>query len=235
MPPSPPTNRLLDALAPDYSAKLIAASVHVELPIRNQVYASEEVPKYVYFLTSGVVSTVFTSERGTSIEIATTGNEGMLGWMHLLGGQVSPLECMTQSAGSAYRMPFSVAQREFETNEAFRKTVLEFVQHECMLASQLVACNRLHRAEARFARWLLMVQDRLHSDTLVMTQEFLSNMLGTRRTTVVEVSAALRRAAAIESRRGVVRIQDRAKLEEFACECYRPIKAMLDALYQAPG
>jgi hypothetical protein len=94
-----------------------------------------------------------------------------------------------------------------------------------------VACNRLHRADARFARWLLMVQDRLHSDTLQMTQEFLSNMLGTRRTTVAEVSSLLQKATAIEARRGLVKISDRAKLESYACECYPLLKSLLDSLY----
>jgi CRP-like cAMP-binding protein len=232
MPSSAPTNRLLQSLSPALAERLIAASQYVELPIRMQIFAGEETPRHVYFLTSGIASTVFTSERGSTIELATSGNEGMVGWMFLLGRNKSPLESMVQVQSAGYRLPLSVARQEFDQNEEFRKAVLEYVQHESMLANQLVACNRLHRAEARFARWLLMVQDRLGSDSLQMTQEFLSNMLGTRRTTVAEVSAVLKRATAIEGRRGLVRILDREKLEEFACECYPILKGLLDSLYE---
>ena len=185
----------------------------------------------MYLLTSGIASLVFTSERGTSVELATLGSEGMVGWLFLLGAHASPTECMIQVASQGYRLPIAVAQREFAECTEFRNLVLEYVQHQSILANQIVACNRLHRAEARFARWLLMVQDRLQSDTLHMTQEFLSNMLGTRRTTVVEVAGALQRSGAIESRRGVVRIIDRKKLEGFACECYPRLKTLLDELY----
>ncbi len=196
-----------------------------------QLYGSEETPRYAYFLTSGVASVVFTSERGTSVELATQGHEGMVGWIFLLGAHQSAMECMMQVSGAGYRLPMATAQREFAESVDFRTVVLEYAQHQNILANQIVACNRLHGAQARFSRWLLMVEDRLQRDTLHMTQEFLSNMLGTRRTTVVEVAGALQLEGAIESRRGVIRIVDRAKLESFACECYPRLKKLFDALY----
>ncbi len=224
-------NRLLDCLAPENAQRIIAASQFVELPLRMQIFGNEVTPRYLYLLTTGVASVVFTSERGTSVELATLGNEGLVGWIYLLGSHASPMECMMQVSGEGYRVPLATMQREFNENVDFRSGVLEYVQHQNILANQIVACNRLHRAEARFARWLLMVQDRLNSDTLHMTQEFLSNMLGTRRTTVVEVSGMMQEAGAIENRRGLVRILDRAKLESFACECYPRLKVLLDDLY----
>jgi CRP-like cAMP-binding protein len=234
MPPSSTQNRLLSSLAPENSQRLMASSQFVELPIRLTLHGSEQAPRYVYFLTSGIASMVFTSERGTTIELATLGNEGLVGAISLLGRHNGPIDCMMQVGGEGFRLPFAVAQQEFASCEDFRNRVLEFVQHQTILANQLVACNRLHRADARFARWLLMVQDRLHTDTLQMTQEFLSNMLGTRRTTVAEVSAILQRAAAIEARRGLVKISDRPKLISYACECYPVLKELLDSLYANP-
>ncbi len=230
-----PYNRLLAALSPDCRERLLKASSLVELPIRMPLFGNEEVPRYVYFLTSGIASVVFTSLRGTVVELATLGDEGLVGWNFLLGPLAGPMECMMQVAGDGYRVPFAIVQREFEETAEFRKIVLQFAQHQNILSNQIVACNRLHRAEARFARWLLMVQDRIHDDTIRMTQEFLSSMLGTRRTTVVEVAASLERAGAIENRRGVVRIEDRAKLEGFACECYSLLKRAFDDLYKPEG
>jgi CRP-like cAMP-binding protein len=231
MPATELQNRLLSTLTPGNCERLLRDAQLVELPIRMQLFGSEETPRYVYFLRSGVASLVFTSERGTTVELATLGSEGMVGWMSLLGPQTGPIECMMQVAGEGFRLPLSTALREFHECEEFRRRVLEFAQHQTILSNQIVACNRLHRAEARFARWLLMVQDRVHSDTIHMTQEFLSCMLGTRRTTVVEVAGTLERGAAIASRRGLVRIVDRAKLEGFACECYPVLKSHLDDLY----
>lgn len=236
MSPSPDhTNRLLDCLAPEDAQRIIGASQSVELPLRLQIYGNEITPRYLYLLTTGIASVVFTSEQGIRVELATLGNEGMVGWIYLLGSHASPMDCMMQVSGEGYRVPLAVAQREFNENVSFRTALLEYVQHQSILANQIVACNRLHRAEARFARWLLMVQDRLHSDTMHMTQEFLSNMLGTRRTTVVEVSAILQQAGAIENRRGLVRILDRAKLEGFACECYPRLNKLLHDLYADRG
>ena len=227
-------NRLLEFLSEPIRERLLAASQLLELPIRMQLYGNEETPRFVHFLTGGVASVVFTSERGTTVELATLGNEGLVGWIFLLGGQSSPMDCMMQVAGEGYRIPLAVVQREFQECDEFRSAVLEYVQHQSILANQIVACNRLHRAEARFARWLLMVQDRVQTDTLHMTQEFFSNMLGTRRTTVVEVAAVLQQGGAIQTRRGVVHILDRKKLEGFACECYPRLKTLLDELYSAP-
>ena len=231
MPPVESKNRLLAKLSPANRERILSSCQARELPIRLALFGNEETPRHVYFLNSGVASLVFTSERGTTVELATLGSEGLVGWLFLLGGLLSPMDCMMQVAGEGYRMPLSAAQREFDECAEFRVLVLEYVQHQNIQANQIVACNRLHRAEARFSRWLLMVQDRIQSDTLNMTQEFLSNMLGTRRTTVVEVSALLQAAGAIEARRGVVRVADRQKLESYACECYPRLKVLLDELY----
>jgi CRP-like cAMP-binding protein len=178
-----------------------------------------------------VASIVFTSERGTSIELATIGSEGLVGATFLLGPHTGHADSMMQVGGRGYVTPLKLLEQMFNDSPAFHKAGLEFCQHQTLQGEVIVACNRLHTAEQRFSRWLLMVQDRLQSDTITMTQEFLSNMLGTRRTTVAEVSAELARAGAIENRRGVVHILDRAKLESHACECYALLHELYDSLY----
>jgi CRP-like cAMP-binding protein len=109
---------------------------------------------------------------------------------------------------------------------------LEFVQEQTLSVSQIAGCNRLHEAEARLARWLLMAQDRTRSDVLNFTQEFLAMMLGAQRTTVTLVAGDLQRSGLIEYRRGRVKILNRKSLEEAACDCYKVIKNLYNNLYK---
>ena len=140
-----------------------------------------------------------------------------------------------QVGGAGYRLPLAVMQREFDDFPETRRRLLEYAQHQLTVANQVLACNRLHRAEARFSRWLLMVADRIGSDDLPMTQEFMSIMLGTRRTTVAEVASDLTRAGAVAGRRGGLRIADRTVLESRACECYQILRRRYVSLYSEPA
>jgi DNA-binding MarR family transcriptional regulator len=106
------------------------------------------------------------------------------------------------------------------------------VQEQALTIGQIAACNRLHEAEERLARWLLMARDRTQSDVLNITQEFLAEMLGARRTTVTMVAGALQRSGFIEYRRGHVRILDRINLEAASCDCYKVIKRLYHGLYK---
>lgn len=108
------------------------------------------------------------------------------------------------------------------------------VQQQTLTISQLVACNRLHDAESRLARWLLMVQDRVHDDTLMLTQEFLAQMLGTQRSTVVGVAGGFQRHGLISYSRGRIVIHSRHGLERLACDCYKITHRLLKRLYEDP-
>lgn len=227
-------NRFLQALAPATAARLVAQSTQVTLKLGTALFDRDERPRSVYLLSTGIGSVVFSSERGTAVELSTEGCEGLIGWVSLLGPGILDGGCTMQVAGAGYRIPLSVMQREFDTDAEVRKRVLEYVQHQTFVANQILACNRLHRAEARFARWLLMVGDRLGTDDLPMTQEFMSIMLGTRRTTVAEVASQLAKAGAVEGRRGGLRIVSRPALETRVCECYRILRTRFDALYRHP-
>ena len=225
-------NRLLDSLPASCAERLLAASTQVDLPLSTPLFYRDERPRYVYFLTSGIASVVFNSERGTSVELSTEGNEGLVGWLYLLGPMLLSGDCNMQVPGAGIRVPLQVMQREFDDDPEIRLRILAYAQHQMNVANQVLACNRLHRAEARFSRWLLMVSDRIQSDNLPMTQEFMSVMLGTRRTTVAEVAGDLARAGAVEGRRGGLRIANRPSLESRSCECYQILKNRYEELFR---
>lgn len=234
MRPTRTGNYFLDALTPATAQRLLSACRSVDLPLQAPLYRAEDDPQFVWFLTGGIASFTFTSVRGTTIELATVGKEGVVGGFAVLGSQRPTGACGMQLAGSGYRMPLALFQAEFRDCVEVRDRLLQLVLQQMDMAYQIVACNRLHKAQARFARWLLMVRERVESDVLPMTQEFLADMLGTRRTTVVEVAGELQRRGAIEYRRGVIRIRDRRLLEEQTCECYPLLKDRYERLYSTP-
>jgi CRP-like cAMP-binding protein len=138
-----------------------------------------------------------------------------------------------QLDGTALRIPLSALLEAFRSSEEIRDRILEVVQQQALSVSQIAGCNRLHGAEERLARWLLMVQDRIESDVLDLTQEFLAEMLGAQRTTVTMVAGALQESGLIEYRRGHVRIVNRPLLEEAACDCYQVVRRLHQNLYSA--
>jgi CRP-like cAMP-binding protein len=131
-----------------------------------------------------------------------------------------------QMGGSALRMSFADLQVEFENLQPLREEIQRSMQTQALILGQLVACNRLHDVEERLARWLLMLQDRTQEDEILITQEFLAEMLGSRRTTVTMAAGALQRIGLIEYQRGHVHILDRERLEAAACECYPVIQKL---------
>ena len=136
-----------------------------------------------------------------------------------------------QASGTGHAVELRVLRQAFLASEEIRTRVLEFTQQQIWTASYLSACNKLHETEPRFARWILMVQDHLETDVLPLKQEFLADMLGSRRMTVTAAAGALQRNGLIRYSRGNIRILDRAGLEAAACECYRHMKKFHDKLY----
>ena len=179
----------------------------------------------------GVASVVVTMAEGGSAEVGLIGNEGVVGAMHIIGPTPAPARCFIQMDGSAYRIKLEDLRRLFHESEEFRTKILQFVQQQAVSLGQLAACNKLHEAEERLARWLLMTRDRSECDTMYMTQEFIALMLGTRRTTVTMVAGELQRRGLIEYSRGKVTVLSREKLEHAACKCYRITRNALDQLY----
>lgn len=230
---TPAANLLLTSLSQASSDLLLAQCTPIELPIRVLLYEADQAPKFAYFVTSGIASVVASMEQGETAEVGVIGREGVVGVMHLLGDALVPTRCFMQLPGSALRMPLAALREVFRSSEEIRERILEFVQHQALCVSQIAGCNRLHGAEERLARWLLMVSDRTGSDLMELTQEFLAEMLGAQRTTVTMIAGTLQHSGLIEYRRGRVRIVDRASLEQAACDCYGVTKRLYLNLYKS--
>jgi CRP-like cAMP-binding protein len=213
------SNTILNSLPPELHA-FRAKLAPVSLPVRMSLYEAHEVPKFAHFLTSGIASVTTTMQDGGSVETGMWAREGVAECMHLSGSERVPNRCFMQIGGTALRMSYADLKNCFETIEPLRLGIQRSMQSQSLILSQLVACNRLHEVEERLARWLLMLQDRIQADILHITQEFLAEMLGSRRTTVTMAAGALQRIGLIEYQRGNVRILDRERLESVACECY---------------
>jgi CRP-like cAMP-binding protein len=167
---------------------------------------------------------------GGSAETGMWAKEGVAECMHLGGSDRVPSRCFMQIAGTAMRMLFADLERDFESLQPLREAIQHSIQSQALILSQLVACNRLHEVEERLARWFLMLGDRVQDDQFHITQEFLAEMLGSRRTTVTMAAGALQRIGLIEYQRGHVHILDRERLEGAACECYPVIRRLTNGL-----
>jgi CRP-like cAMP-binding protein len=226
-------NLLLESLPVAYRNSLLARLKPVSLPVRTVLYEPDEAPRYAHFVTSGIASIVSAMSTGASAEVGIWGSEGLVESFHLLGKAKIPTRCFIQMEATALRMPFKELQKEFQENDDLRDAVLQCVQSQGFIVGQLAACNRLHEAEERLARWLLMVCDRVDSETYFLTQEFLGNMLGARRTTVTAAAGALQRKGLIKYSRGRIHITDSAGLEKAACECYKTVRSLYLNFYSA--
>ncbi len=230
--PPPLVNPLLDALPAPEKARVLALLEPVPLPLRTSLYTPGEPPRYAHFITSGVASIVTEMAHGEGVEVGISSAEGMAESLHMLGPQRCQFHCFMQVEGTALRGSFKRVHQEFLANEPFRQLVLRHVQYETLITSQMSACNRLHTVEERLARWLLMVSVRTRSVEMALTQEFLGQMLGARRSTVTLAAGALQRSGLIDYRRGQIRILNPEGLEDAACECFAVTQRLLHSLYR---
>ena len=226
-------NRLLAALPPEEYEQLASHLTPVKMPHGQVLYHSGEVIDHIYFPTGAMISLVAQMSDGTGGEVGVVGYEGMGSISVVLEVDESPLETMVQIQGSGLRMPAALLRERFNASAALRRVVLRYVQATFVQVSQVAACNRLHSVEERLARWLLMSSDRVASDELPLTQEFIATMLGVRRAGVTTAAIALQAEELISYRRGHITIVDRPALEDFSCECYAVVKSEFDRLVNA--
>lgn len=203
----------------------------VELPIKTVLFEPGQVIDAVYFPVDGVISLVTALEDGAIVEVATIGNEGIVGVPLLSGGSLA-VRAISQVPGRALRMPADVFLAELDRNGPLSKVVRRYLQALFGQISQAAACNRLHSNEERLSRWLLMSHDRVGVDEFSITHEFLGQMLGSRRATVTLSAGILQAAGLIRYHRGRVTVIDRPGLEAVSCECYGVIKDELDRVIQ---
>ncbi len=185
---------------------------------------------HVYFPRTGVASIVTRMVEGGTIEVATIGNEGMVGLSAYLGNGRSSMEVFVQIPGEAVRMPSRALRQEVRTGTALRDVLRRYAQALLTQMAQSAACKRVHPIGKRCARWLLMSHVRVPGDEFPLTQEFLAEMLGVRRASVTVAAGRLKRRNLIDYRWGRIHILDRKKLEKAACECYRLIRSELESL-----
>jgi CRP-like cAMP-binding protein len=206
---------------PDKECQAIYAQL-VFMPLRTHDVLNEDgAPiRYAYFMNSGLASVLNVMEDGKSVEVGLTGKEGFVGLPLLVGFQSSPSQVIVQIEGSAFRIGASALTAFLPKCRTLEKRLHRFSQVLAAQAAQIAACNRLHEVDERLARWLLMSRDRIGSDAVPLTQEFLAHMLGTRRSSVTVAASILQRANLIKYSRGLVNIVDTKGLEEAACECY---------------
>jgi CRP-like cAMP-binding protein len=217
-------NKLLAAVPREEYERLLPNLEAISLSFKQYIYEPNEPIDYVYFPNWGVVSMLTVMEDGGAVEVATVGNEGMIGIHVLLGTDRVSTEAFVQVPGDALRMKVDVFKNEVFPGSPLHNLLLRYTQTLIAQLSQSAACNRLHSVEKRACRWLLLTHDRVESDQFPMTHEFLSEMLGVRRASVSEVAATLQKAGLIRYQRGKMTICDRKGLESGSCECYEVFK-----------
>jgi len=224
-------NRLLAALPPkDFS--LIASDLK-DIDLAQGVVLQEagEPVEHVYFPQTGMISLLAVMQDGREVETATVGREGGVGTITGLGSRVSPHRSVVQIEGSASRIPAAKFQAAVKQSAAIRDIVVRYSDSLMLMIQQSAGCNALHALESRLCRWLLQTRDRNDSNQLPLTQEFLSQMLGVRRTTLTLIAQDLQSAGLIRCRRGHIEIVDRNGLEAKGCECYGVIRRQSEAVF----
>jgi CRP-like cAMP-binding protein len=227
-----PRNRILSALPTQELDRILPALELVDLPLRHVLVDPNKAIEHVYFVEEGVVSILGVMQDGTAVETATIGYEGMLGLPVFLGADSMAAQAFTQVSGSAYRMRADALRQALEQGGALPRLLGRFTQALITLTAQNSACNRVHTAEQRCARWLLLTADRAGRETMDLTHLFLSQMLGVRRATVTEIAGGLQARGLIDYSRGRITIVDREGLEATSCECYRVILSEFDRLLE---
>jgi CRP-like cAMP-binding protein len=213
-------NEILLGLPPKERETLFSKLEFVRLKTRLVLHESGDTLKSAYFPSSGLVSILSVFPDGKSVEVGLVGKEGFIGLPLVAGFRTAPTRAIAQIEGSAFRVEGETLMAVLPQCPKLERRLQQFVQVMAMQTTQIAACNRLHEVNERLARWLLMSADRIGSNSVPLTQELIAQMLGTRRSSVTVAAGTLQKAGLITYTRGDVRIIDRQKLEEAACECY---------------
>jgi CRP-like cAMP-binding protein len=217
-------NRILLAI-PDNEYRSIRPGLEfLDLPHHLSLYEPNRKIEFVYFPNSGLVSLVVVMENGKTVEVGVLGTEGFTGLPSIFGLLKSPMREVVQIAGDGFRIKAAALQQCLRCAPELQVLMGRYAAVLGMQISQTAACNRLHAIEHRLARWLLMAQDRVDAGLLAITHDFLATMLGTDRPSVSLAAEQLQKRRIIDYLRGAVRIVNRKKLEESACECYQAIQ-----------
>jgi CRP-like cAMP-binding protein len=227
-------NSMLAGLSRDAYARFAPYLEAVSLPAGEVLSDAGGTIAHAYFISSGMVSVVAALRDGDTLEVGVIGREGMVDLNLLLGCDTTFNRVIVQVAGTALRMKAKMFMRlSNESGPGFRTMGQRYIQYRINQVSQSAICNNAHEIEARLARWLLTTADTVGEDHFGLTHEFLSQMLGARRSSVTLAAGALAHAGVIEYRRGRILILQRALLVDMACECYTTLKSEFAAVRSA--
>jgi CRP-like cAMP-binding protein len=230
-------NRLLGTLSADGRADLAPLVEMIHLELKEELERPGRRLDNVWFPVSSVISLLNLLDENEMIEIATIGNEGLVGLPLSWGTDVfNPKEiAICQVPGEALVMDADDFRTKLKEDGALASLVARYTQAFVTQIGQQVACNGLHTVEERAARWMLLTHDRVATDEFPLTQEFLAQMLGVRRPSVTVVAGTLQKAGLIEYQRGRITVTDRRGLEDAACECYRTLREVFDRMVPNGG
>jgi CRP-like cAMP-binding protein len=214
-------NRLLAALPEDEYNRLKPYLVSESLTVGTVFYEASAKIETIYFPNRALVSLVNTLSNGATTEIGIIGGTGMIGLPVILGDGYSSQRAIVQVADGTLKISAVILKQEFDRGGKLQQILLKYAHTRLSEVAQLAVCNRHHTIEERLARWLLTVQDLTQSDKLPLTQEFIGNMLGCRRSGVTIAAGTLQQAGLISYARGKITILNRHALEAGACECYQ--------------
>jgi CRP-like cAMP-binding protein len=226
-------NRLLAALPREEYARLSPHLELVRLTPGKILYNAGDVVHHAFFPKAGMICLLSTTESGRTIEVGMIGNEGTSGIALILRSAVTPCRVMVQLAGNAIRVRGDVLRAEFNRGGRFQDLLLRYTHTLLFQIAQSAACNSFHTVEERLCRWLLVSRDRVQADTIHLTQEFLSLMLGVPRTSVTMIAGSLQKQGLIKYSRGKISILDRRRLEAASCECYGLVRAEIGTFLAA--
>ena len=230
---SPPiTNRILAALPQSQFGRLEGTLERITATNGETLLEEGREATWAYFPEDCVVSVLRILRDGSTIEVGLVGFDGFVGVHSLAPTAGQPYRLIVQNSGTMHRLPLKQLRGEFARGGKLQDLLLLFMSVFLTQISQTAACNRRHKIEERLARWLLMMCDRVPSDELNLTQEFLSHILGTRLAGVNEAVGTLTMSGLLKHRRNAITILDRAGLEVAACECYAFLRDVARGVFE---
>lgn len=219
----PRQNQLLAALSECVRARWSPHLECVDLPLGKELCAADSPTAFVYFPTTAIVSLLYHTVEGGTAEIAVIGNDGVVGFSMIMGGNTTPSQAVVQAAGRGFRIRSQLVQNEVDRVGPVLQLMLRYTQSLITQVAQTAVCNRHHGIEQQLARRLLVGLDRSPSDELAVTQEALASLLGVRREGVTAAALKLQQAGVIRYQRGHISVLDRKGLERRTCECYAAV------------
>jgi len=222
----PVTNRILLAIPDDEYALIRPYLEHLQLERHDTLHEPNATPRFVYFPNTGLLSLVVVTVDRKTVEAGIVGREGIVGLASAMGLPRNPLREIVQISGHGFKIRIETLQNMLGSTPRLQILLSRYAVLHGLQVSQTAACNRLHGAAQRLARWLLMTQDRVDAAILEITHDFLATMLGTDRPSITVAASQLQNQQLIEYGRGSVKILNRKKLENFACECYGVVQQL---------